>query len=216
MICVITTAPGRPHVGNLETALHGHKACWVADTHLQGTVANYYRALRVALDICDRYGLQQILICQDDIELCTGALEYIEAFPVPFGAAFVEWFDGRTDQLWPAASFDRGCWLGWRLGRTPNLQAVTWPLRSLRAVLEQPKPAWWTPPHGVDDLLCCIAGDLHWKWAIHFPNLAQHVGAQSLVDPARTLTGNRISKNYPGKNFDARYLWATARTVSRG
>jgi len=213
MICVITTAPGRPHVGNLETALHGHKACWVTDTHLQGTVANYYRALRVALDICERYQLQQILVCQDDIELCTGALEYIEAFPVPVGAAFVEWFDGREPGrgVGPCAP-----WVKWECGRTLNLQAVTWRLETIRAVLAQPRPAWWTLPHGVDDLLCCIAGDLGWQWGVHLPNLVQHVGAQSLVDPARTLTGNRTSKNYPGKDFDARSLWAPGRAVGNG
>lgn len=207
MIFVVVTAPGRPLAGNLSQAIMagGHQACWVADTRGRGQVANYWTALRCALDICERYQQKQILVCEDDIELCQWALDYIASFGVPADLALVEWFNGRWPPFlsnWPMPQV-----FGSATG-TINLQAVTWPVRSLRALLDRPRPAWWKDKHGGDDLLTCIAADLGWKWGSHIPNLVQHVGAQSLVDPSRTLTGNRVSRNYPGADFDARTLWA--------
>lgn len=211
MICVVVTAPGRPLTGNLGQRLKGHQACFVDDAALDGQVANYWRALRVARDLCERYRLEQILVLEDDVELCTGALEYIEAFPVPPDLAFLEWFDGAHPAAVPFTAVFTGL-PPWGLvpGLLVKLQAVTWPLRTIRALFEAwpLPPAWWTPKHGGDDLLTCIAGDLGWDWRVHLPNLVQHVGAVSLVDAKRTLTGKRISKNYPGADFDARTLWA--------
>lgn len=208
MIAVITTAPGRELPGNLPIALRGHQACWVTDTHLRGQCANYWTALRVALDICERYQLKQILVCEDDIELCAHALDYIEAFEVPEHLAVVEWYHGRL----PPETLGRQL-VAEHPRKVLNLQAVTWPLRSLRELLAEPRPRWWPDRHGGDDLLTIIAADLGWRWASHIPNLVQHVGAQSLVDPSRTLAGGRSSKNYPGADFDARTLWAPGKVV---
>lgn len=218
MISVITTAPGRTFVGNLDKRLRGHSACWVADTKLTGQFRNYWRALRVARDLANRYDLDQVTVGEDDIEVCEGTFDYIETYRVPESLAFVTWFDANRPAM--VQPFDES---GKRYAcLTPEpaikfrcLQLVTYPLRTVDLLLSAPQATWWNHPHEGDTLIAIILDEARQVYGIHMPNLAQHVGAESLANPGKGLTPRRTSANYPGADFDAKTLWVP-REVSGG
>ncbi len=60
--------------------------------------------------------------------------------------------------------------------------------------------------HGDDHEISCYLRARKLNYYIHFPGLAQHVGADSIVAPGMSLDSERVSHHYVGDDFDARSL----------
>jgi hypothetical protein len=169
----------------------------IADTAIQeGQKPTYWRALAIGLEEARRTGDDRILILEDDVELCTNALSYMERARVPHTLDFVTWYDGHivppgaAAGIYPANGQYFIC-----------LQGVTWPLATAERLLSSPIAAAWPEPHGGDILIARILRGR--PYGVHVPNLVQHLGAESVVTPGATLVGARTATNYPGRAFDA-------------
>jgi len=173
----------------------------------EGQKPTYWRALAVGLEEARRTGDDRILILEDDVELCTNALPYMERAHIPRTLDFVTWYDGHivptgaAKGIYPANAQYFIC-----------LQGVTWQLATAERLLSSPVAAAWSEPHGGDVLIAKILRGR--AYGVHVPNLVQHLGAESVCSPGATLAGARTAANYPGKRFDAATVWerATERT----
>jgi hypothetical protein len=98
-------------------------AVWSVDAtaRQEGQKKTYWRALALGLEECRRAGSDRILILEDDVELCTNALPYMERARLPSMFAFVTWYDGHAVPRGAA----RGIYPANAL-RFICLQAVTW------------------------------------------------------------------------------------------
>jgi hypothetical protein len=117
---------------------------------------------------------EDLLFLEDDIELSRGAAPYMHDFSVPDDLAFVQFMS-----LVPAPTA-HACLLRMPLdAMTSMFQAVKWPLRTLRRLVDhQPSnPVLW--PH---ELARLLPGE---RIGVHVPHLVRHVGAVSAIEPTR-------------------------------
>jgi hypothetical protein len=162
----------------------------------EGQKKTYWRALAVGLEECRKTGDDRILILEDDVELCTNALPYMERARLPRMLAFISWYDGHIVEagaaagIYPASALQFIC-----------LQGITWPARTAEALLSSEVARAWGEPHGGDLLVARALGGR--SYGVHVPNLVQHLGAESVCTPGSGLTGARTASNYPGRAFDA-------------
>lgn len=145
---------------------------------------------------------EDLLFFEDDLALCRGAARYIERLAVPDDLAFVSLYDpygdandGRPWGLWRA-----------RMHVYHYCQALKVPLRTCRilaAGIDEMRGCLRFG--GSDDTLRDFGQPRNWMCAIHVPGLVQHVGAKSCVG-TQGLEGARVSRSYPGDEWDAGQL----------
>lgn len=162
----------------------------------EGQKPTYWRALAVGVEEARRTGDDRILILEDDVELCTNALPYMERAHLPRPFDFVTWYDGHVVAPGAPAGFYVAS-----ATRFICLQGVTWRLRTAETLLTSGLAAAWPEPHGGDLLVARVLGGR--GYGVHVPNLVQHLGADSVCSPGETLAGARVANNYPGRDFDA-------------
>jgi hypothetical protein len=165
----------------------------------EGQKKTYWRALALGLEECRRSGSDRMLILEDDVELCTNALPYMERARLPDAFAFVTWYDGHAVPRGAA----RGIYPANAL-RFICLQAITWKPSVAEELLSSPVAAAWPEIHGGDLLIAKALGGR--SYGVHVPNLVQHLGANSVCSPGDTLAGARTANNYQGREFDASTL----------
>ncbi len=167
----------------------------------EGQKKTYWRALALGLEECRRAGSDRMLILEDDVELCTNALAYIERAHLPGAFAFVTWYDGHavprgaSRGIYPANAMRFIC-----------LQALTWTTSVAEELLSSRVAAAWSEAHGGDLLIARILAGR--SYGVHVPNLVQHLGSESVCSPGVDLSGARTASNYAGKEFDAATLTA--------
>jgi hypothetical protein len=170
-----------------------------ATAQREGQKKSYWRALALGTEECRRTGSDRMLILEDDVELCTNALPYMERARLPGAFAFVTWYDGHAVRpgaargIYPAAAMRFIC-----------LQAITWTPSVAEELLSSEVAAAWSEPHGGDLLVAKILGGR--SYGVHVPNLVQHLGSESVCSPGVNLSGARTASNYAGRKFDAAIL----------
>ena len=170
-----------------------------ATTKREGQKKAYWRALAVGLEESRKSSDDRILILEDDVELCTNALRYMERARLPVMLDFVTWFDGHVipagaaQGIYPVNAQYFFC-----------LQGVTWKAATAEALLTSSIAANWGELHSGDILVAKILRGR--RYGVHVPNLVQHLGSESICNPGQKLTGVRTSNNYPGAAFDASTL----------
>jgi hypothetical protein len=204
MLFAVVTAPrpwGADYLPGLLAQLRqqGATPLIYCDDERRGQAHAYRTALRLALDVA--LPREPITILEDDIEICRGAVEYITRFPLQLftHVAFVSWFDAH--QAPPGAP--PGITYA-TTGTFYNLQAVTWHHAIAAAAVAS--PAWdrWPRRHEGDVLIREVLSGK--RYAVHTPNLVQHVGDASICNPGLLVRGNRISQNWRGPDFDVRSI----------
>jgi hypothetical protein len=169
----------------------------------EGQKRAYWRALAAGLEEARKAKTDRILILEDDVDLCTNALEYMERARLPREVDFVTWFDGhaippRSRQgIYPVLAQSFFC-----------LQGVTWWPSTAETLLASPMTGAWKELHSGDILIAKILRGRH--YGVHVPNLVQHLGDQSICNPGQGLSGVRVANNYPGARFDALTLGRSA------
>ncbi len=148
---------------------------------------------------------RRVTILEDDVVLCRNALAYMERVQLPENLDLVSWYDGHAvERISLPGRPAGGHIVAVQAERFACLQAVTYPQRTIRRLLEAPAAARWREPHGGDNLIAEVLRGRH--YGVHLPNLVDHVGADSIVSPGQSLEGMRRARNFPGADFDALQL----------
>ncbi len=130
-----------------------------------------------------------VLVIEDDVDVASGALRYIQRAGAPDGLAYVSWFDPlcRLPCSVPAVRF-------FPAREVVPCQARTIPSASIEAMIEYRVSSAFDEHLGADGAMAAaFAGQFA---AVHVPSLFQHVGATSVACPGSELSGPRVSETY--------------------
>ena len=143
---------------------------------------------------------EDLLLCEDDIKFCRNGVARAETVPIPDDVAFLSYFAPFGD-----LTMSEGIW---RTSMTTfgYAQCLRLPLRTLRALIEKRWEMTDASNGTTDGVLRAMGVRRGWKYGVHYPGLVQHVGAVSAIGTAG-LVGRRVSRAYPGDNFDAHSPW---------
>lgn len=146
---------------------------------------------------------EDLLYFEDDILPCKNAVTALLNLDVPKDTAFIVACDIAAHAKDMGPGIHRVAGDG---ARPWGNQALKIPARTLKWFAEQRIPTQ-TFKHGSDTWLrlVCAGPDSPWRtYGVLHPDLFDHVGAASAVDPAWTLTGpHRRPVRFPGVDFDA-------------
>jgi len=140
---------------------------------------------------------EDLILLEDDIELVSGAMAWAERLAVPDDSAFVSLYTPRMAGV-------RGLWRS-TAHHYCYAQALKFPLRTIDAMIAAPHEwigSWFDH---TDSTLRAIGIARRWRYALHLPSLAQHVGAVSVLC-LQGLDADRVAPSYPGRSFDATSL----------
>jgi hypothetical protein len=152
-----------------------------------------------AFDLAAAAG-EDLLFFQDDLALCRNAVRYVQRLAVPDDVALVSLFAPFGDSTMPHGLWRSKCHV------YMYCQAVKFPLRTVRELAAaRQEMADQLNRGGDDDALQVLGSARGWLYAVHYPSIVQHVGAKSSVSDA-TLVGCRVSRAFPGVDFDAETL----------
>ena len=215
---LVTTAP-RPHGHSLFATLDSLKRAGLdgwrgpllmeADGYLptapgwitratpepEGSTRCLLRGLELAMAYAP--DLTQLTICQDDVALCLGALDYIQRVRMPPIARLAAYFS----EGWPGGEQVQPSWGLIRGRQFMDAQLITLTRQMVEALLAF-NMTYWGHRHSCDILISRVdCGD--WLCAIHGPSLAQHTEGENSACEHSSL-GPRLSPSFVGEDFNAR------------
>lgn len=162
-----------------------------------------WRAFRLATKW--RYRFDQLLFCEDDIEVCRHAIEYICECTVPDDSAFIDFHNmNRFPQEVPVAGLYSCSTAGYH-----GNQCMLFPARTVEYLAGCDPQSVHADrlPNGADLALGALLATSPWPtYSIHFPCLVRHVGAVSAAHAGESLRSGRVPTHFPGRQFDARSL----------
>jgi hypothetical protein len=166
-----------------------------------GNKLAYWHLLEQAWEVC-QHG-DDAIVLEDDIELAKNALRRMAGFHVPRDLAWVQFFSPQVthERMTP------GLWRPPR-GTSAFCQAIKFPSRTLERLIP-----WQCEPEFLkfsasDDALKLAAIRLGLNYGVHVPDLVQHAGALSLTGAPGLEVAGRLSRCWPGPDFDALSLYA--------
>lgn len=141
---------------------------------------------------------EDLVVLEDDLQLCENTALVMERLPVPADCAFVTFFACHGKNL------NKGIHRQ-RMHSFCFAQALKFPARTVDemhgAFAEMAGDPRWI---GSDDSLRVMGCKRRWLYGTHYPNLVQHVGDVSAV--GNHVQGSRRSETFPGLDFNARSL----------
>lgn len=197
-VLVVMTCAGREQ-SVLRTWASMSAAAWrwvgpqitIRDERLDGQAKTMLRAFEYAA-ACQPF--TALTLVEDDAVLAKNALDYIASVEIDSDLALISWF---TMENRPAPPFSPFLYVTNAATYRPSNQCITFPAATVRAVLASGRLQTWPEKHGADIIFREVPGK---PCAIHYPNLAQHVGGNA------SLTGNvgaRVSPTFIGEDADA-------------
>jgi hypothetical protein len=168
---------------------------------LRGNKLPYWAVLEHALE-----GLyDDVIVLEDDLKFCANAVRRMLTFPVPADVAFVQFFAPHINL---ASNVHPGLWRP-PLTSQQFTQAIKYPARTLRQLLEWSDTFEFGKFVESDQALNLASTRLGLRYAVHAPDLVDHVGASSATVPGSTVgeTSGRISQCFPDEGFDALRLY---------
>lgn len=149
--------------------------------------------LRLLCIMVAEYPNHTLLSFQDDVVLPRNGLDYIARTIVPDGVALLSWFSmfdlpvrGPALGVFPLPLFDCG-------------QGITVPPTTIATVVASGVAETWPRKHGCDRLFGAAMPDA--LYAIHYPNLVQHIGGLNSAMGNEYL-GARMSPSFIGEDAD--------------
>ena len=188
----------------------------ISDDKREGQFPTYVRALRTALADCRG----PITIVEDDVELTAGWEDYVEHY--------YEWIQqtGQCVQWWCNARMYKpadgllspGLFIHRPGGKFTSLQAVTYSrgvafllLAELEHMLSDAPRDDLGRRHGADAAIGRVFYNQRQDFVIHWPPIAQHVGANSMVAPGIALDDGFRTNPYYSRN-NAQQIFKTRPT----
>ncbi len=146
----------------------------------------FWRCIELAAD-----ANEDLVFFEDDVSLCKNGAEYIESVKVPDRLAFLSFFSMENGHgiVERATNRDFGF-----------LQAAKFPLRTCKRLVELRNVMSSSRLGGSDTCVGIIGAMLGWNHGIVFPNVAQHMGVESVV--SGMPLPNRTSPTFR-EDFDA-------------
>jgi len=168
------------------------------EPHFKGNKYAYWHVFKLAVDLGG-----DALILEDDLELCKNAVRRMTSFAIPDDVDWVQFFAPHVLRVEKSIV---GLW------RPPPTyiqfaQAMLYPARTLRKLVTWSREREWQKFNESDRALGLATERLGLRYAVHAPDLVQHVGAVSQASGNDTLCDWRTSKTYPGRDFDAMALY---------
>lgn len=191
--------------------LPAHQPGWAAQEVLP------WRGVRGMLwavfELAVRLGTDRLVFCEDDVAPCAHAIDFALRVPIADNIAFVDLHDlkelasGHAPGLYPIPCMGldgRGYW---------GNQCMVFPRRTLQWLITQdPRKAPWRKPSHGDCALGWALRRSPWpRYAAHLPRLVRHTGQVSAAHLAAPFTDVRVTRDYPGDDFDARSLLSDPR-----
>ncbi len=115
---------------------------------------------------------EDLVFFEDDVKLCKNGATFIESLTVPESLAFLSFFSMDNGHGTVERKTDRG--FGF-------LQAAKFPLRTLERLVAMKHVMTSSRLGGSDTCVGIIGAMFGWNHGIVFPNVAQHVGDESVV-----------------------------------
>ncbi len=138
-----------------------------------------WQCFRLAVERCS-----DLVVFEDDVQLCRGGALYAENLQVPDSVAWVSLYDPYFRSQTP-----RGLWIS-KTGGSAWAQALKFPLRTCQ-LLDRVGCAD-IDQAGSDKQLAIIGRRLNLDYAVHVPSLVQHIGTISSVQTG----GLNISESF--------------------
>ena len=214
MICVLTNGV-RPErllstLADVESSARGRKAI-VVDGDFQisrnGWEVVHYRGPKVGRQNkwvfweCLRVAAaadEDLVYVEDDASASKSAFAYIERFhEVPSDCAFASYYSPTGELHALPGHLRQQCSV------FAYAVCLKVPLRTVKQLLDLTPEMEASRFGGCDDVLRALLGPRKHLAALHYPSLVQHVGDQSTVSDGATLGGDRSSRNWRGRGFDA-------------
>lgn len=147
----------------------------------------------------------RLLFFEDDVIACRNAVVRMRQVGVPDDCAFTTFFDMKEGRCGDPAGLSRVPAMGKDGRGFWGTQAVMFPQRTLRYLVDNKR--FWVDAvpnkHSADALFSHQLLYSPWpQYALHTPNLVEHVGDVSSVF-FWTPKVNRRSTSFPGEGFDA-------------
>lgn len=173
--------------------------------------AGEYRSMWAVFKLAVERDAESLTFFEDDIKLCKNALPYIERFEIPMHLSLVTWFSAAvntSNQPWyiPPANITENHLVEREIRENLTSSegfrgacAMTITRSTLKLALSS-KTQHWQFRHFGDGLLGLVLNGK--RIGTHVPNLAQHIGAISSAGNGG-LSPDRVSRTYPGDEFDA-------------
>lgn len=168
---------------------------------LKGNKLPYFAVLEHAFDS----GFEDVVIFEDDVRFCANAVRRMVTFPIPRDVALVQFFAPHVNI---APYVFPGLW------RAPSTsfqfcQAVKYKRATLAKLVEWSGSFEFGKFTASDQAVNLALERLGLRYAVHTPDLVDHVGDVSTVDEDNTIgpTSGRVSKNFPDPKFDALRLF---------
>jgi hypothetical protein len=145
-------------------------------------------------------GDEDLLLCEDDIRFCRNGAARAETVPIPDDVAFLSYFAPFGDMTMVEGI--------WRTGMTTfgYAQCLRLPARTCRELADADQEMRDCPVGMTDAVLRAIGVRRRWRYGVHYPGIVQHVGEVSAIGTG-SLDGCRVSRAYPGDEYDAHSLW---------
>jgi hypothetical protein len=141
-----------------------------------GQARTFFRLLQVVAAMPD---ITTVTLLEDDVALARNALDYIARVQIADNLVFLAWQNTNVPYPWgvPAPSIIEVPIIRYR-----SNVAVTFPMRTVRALLDSEALRTWERSKGAD--IITWGTFAYGRCGIHFPPLVQHVGdVSSLNDP---------------------------------
>lgn len=219
--CGITTVPNRPYFGatlaSVERAGFPAPRVFVDSDPRLGVFGRWATAiweLLIRNPTCHRYAM-----FQDDVELCSGLREYLDACPYPakgywnlFTYGKSErvitgkrgWVEGALIKNGEDSSFDPTC----TLQKGQGALALVFDRDAVVAMLSQPswvvKPISDDPNRRLDGAIVTAMNGAGYREMVHAPSLCQHTGALSECQKGKEW--KTWAMTYRGSDWDARSM----------
>lgn len=127
-----------------------------------------------------------ITVLEDDVRLADGACEYIASTKIDDDLAFLSWF--AVDDAYPGPAL-----IVRPVKDFSGSQAITLPIRTVRAILASSLHETWPHKHLKDSFVSSILVGA--SFGIHHPHVVQHVGGISSAMDNNRL-GPRVSRDF--------------------
>lgn len=170
----------------------------LCDHNRDGEAKTFFRILQAAASYPR---MTALTLFEDDIVLAKNAFDYIATTRIDPDLAFVSWFS-----IYYHGGYRLPPLLSCFLARDYSFhQAITFPARTVHELLASDVLKNWPEPHNADRMYKDIFPMR--KVAVHYPNLAQHVGGTDSA-VGNNKDGPRLSLTFIGEDTDALDLLA--------
>lgn len=191
---IVLTVPGRETFSTTMESLRNARApepVVMADTDRKGQAFNFFRAL----DWIVEKQAPAATIVEDDTLFARNAFEYI--FRVKNDLMLLSWYSSGP---FPFRSEKEPAIVGYSAMTWAGAPAITVPYDTALVITSSRVRRLWDTPHQADTVFRKVSPDR--LCGVHFPNLVQHRGAESLTGNS----GLRESPSFVGEDFDANEL----------